>query len=64
MSSSSPARRQKVKMSGTSGTGQSHVEQEYYGSPQRSISSVGARHLSDTTKEQTHLGSAELQPRS
>ena len=39
-------------MSGVTGTGHSHVEE--YGSPHRqSISSLGARLLSDTTKEQT-----------
>ena len=41
-----------MKMSGVTGTGHSHVEE--YGSPHRqSISSLGARLLSDTTKEQT-----------
>ena len=50
--SGSPARRQTIKMSGVTGTGHSHVEE--YGSPHRqSISSLGARLLSDTTKEQT-----------
>ena len=50
-----------MKMSGSSQTGHhTHRESEYYGSPspQRSISSLGARHLSDNTKEQSLIKSS------
>ena len=59
MSNSSPARRTKIKISGSTQTANQYSagnsNQEYYGSPQRSVSAMAAasntRQLSETTKE-------------